>query len=142
MKKYALILSMLFLVHMAFSQDGRIMEQVEAQKVAFFTQTLDLTAKESQSFWPVYNAYQEEERALKKQYRESFKNRNMGDAEAAIAIADYFELQERELSLKKQLYAELKDIIPPSKLVKLNYAEQQFKQKLLERIKKRRESRR
>ena len=34
-------------------------EKIKALKVAHITEQLDLTAKEAQAFWPVYNANEE-----------------------------------------------------------------------------------
>lgn len=143
MKKYWILTILIGLSQLGFGQERgkKVMEQVEAQKVAYFTQTLNLTVEESQVFWPVYNEYQDKVRAMKKQFAGNGRVRNMSDEEAARAIGDFLAMQEEELQLKKQLYADLKMHIPPSKLVILQYAENQFKQKLLERIKKRRESR-
>ena len=143
MKKYWIILVMLLMVNKGFSQEPgpRVMEQVEAQKVAFFTKTLDLTVEESQSFWPIYNKYQDDHKALRQQYSPNFKNRNMSDQEAAKTIEDFLEMEEKMLMLKRQLYSDLSAVMPPGKIVKLQFAEKQFKQKLLDRIKKRRESR-
>lgn len=131
------------LVQWSFAQEvnEKVMEQVEAQKVAFFTQKLNLSVEESQAFWPIYNEYQEKNKALRENYRSDFVKRNMSDAEAAEAIEGYFDKEEKALVLKKQLYRDLEAYISPGKLVRLQVVENQFKQKLLERIKKRRESR-
>jgi hypothetical protein len=142
MKKYGMLIVVLALVQSVFGQERgeRIMEQVEAQKVAYFTQVLDLTPEESQFFWPFYNRYQDKMRELKKQNTGNLRNRDLTDAEAETVIADFFTMKEKELAYQKQLYTDLKGVLPPTKLVKLQFAEQQFKQKLLERIKKRREN--
>ena len=42
-------------------------EKIEAMKVAFITQKLDLSSKEAQVFWPLYNDYQDKLQALRKQ---------------------------------------------------------------------------
>jgi len=143
MKKYLMLIILMAMVQFGISQDrdSKIMEKVEAQKVAFFTQTLDLTVQESQSFWPIYNGYYEKQKTMKKQFSADFRDRNMTEEEAELAISNFLEIQEKELLLKKQLYADLRGVIPASKMVKLQFAEKQFKQKLLERIKKRRDSR-
>ena len=63
MKKYILIL---FVMIGSFSglkaQDGdeTRAEKIQALKIAFITQKLQLTADEAQKFWPVYNQYDNE----------------------------------------------------------------------------------
>ena len=144
MKKYYLMILLLGLVQLAFSQnrDGKVMERIEAQKVAFFTQHLDLTVEESQNFWPIYNKYQELEKELRKQYKPKAQSNDLTEAKAREMIADFFEMEEKQLDLKKGLYADLRGVIPSSKIVKLHFAEKQFKQRLLKQIKENRNNRR
>ena len=46
-----------------FAQSGKLSEdkrkEFEAQKVAFFTQEMDLTPEEATKFWPLYNEMQQ-----------------------------------------------------------------------------------
>lgn len=144
MKKYGLIILLLGLSQLGFSQDrdGRVMERIEAQKVAFFTQHLDLTVEESQNFWPIYNKYQELEKELRKQYKPNAQSKDMTDEKASKMIADFFEMEEKQLDLKKSLFKELNGVIPPQKIMKLHFAEKQFKQRLLKQIKENRNIRR
>ena len=39
-----------------FSQ-GKNMERIRSQRVAFYTEKLELSEKEAEIFWPVYNDY-------------------------------------------------------------------------------------
>jgi len=45
-------------------------EKIEAQRVAFITQELDLTPDEAKVFWPVYNEYD----AKRHEFKKTFKN--------------------------------------------------------------------
>ena len=143
MKKYCLIILFLGLAQLGFSQDrdGRVMERIEAQKVAFFTQHLDLTVEESQVFWPIYNKYRDLGKELRIQYKPEAQSKDMTDGKASKMIADYFEFEEKQLDLKKSLFKELNGVIPPQKIVKLHFAEKQFKQRLLKQIKENRNNR-
>lgn len=67
---------------------------VEALKVAFITQQLNLTAEEAQKFWPVHNSYMAE---LKKA-REANK-----DAELAF--------EEQALSIRKKYNSDFKKVL-------------------------------
>src|SRR5436190_20382368 len=49
-------------------------EHIEALKVSYITQKLNLTKEEAQKFWPVYNEYQDTKDALHKEQREEFKS--------------------------------------------------------------------
>lgn len=116
----------------------RVAQKVEAQKIAFITNALNLTPEESQKFWPLYNEYS----AKEKEFRPEFKERpgNVSEAEANELINKFFENEEKRLILMKNYYQKFKNVIPASKVVKLHFAERKFKEKLLEKIKERREN--
>jgi hypothetical protein len=62
MKKLTIIfLSAVILSLPAIAQrrmTGSEFEQFKSQKIAFITEKLNLTPKEAQAFWPVYNQYE------------------------------------------------------------------------------------
>lgn len=136
MNKYLIIFLIMASLQIGFSQDKtRMHDQIESQKVAFFTQQLELTPGESQAFWPVYNNYQEKVKELRGDVRHDKNHSELSEEEAAARIDQFFERESRELEYKKQLYRDLDGILPPTKLVKLQFAEKQFRQKLLEKLK-------
>ena len=63
MKKVSLIILMVGFGFSLFAQSGKLSEdkrkEFEAQKVAFFTQEMDLTPEEATKFWPLYNEMQQ-----------------------------------------------------------------------------------
>ena len=72
-RKNALVLLVtVFMFNVAFAQPNK-REQREAQKIAFITKLLALTPEEAQKFWPVYNQFEADQKALKKQQKESLK---------------------------------------------------------------------
>ena len=142
MRKYMIIILSLAFFQLGISQDRtKAMEKIEAQKVAFFTKQLDLSPEESQAFWPVYNKYQEQFRSLREGRRPIRKKDGISDEEARELINKFFVTEEKELQLKRQMYADLDGILSPKKMVRLHFAEQQFRQKLLDRVKQRKDKR-
>jgi len=138
-----IIILVLSSLQMGISQrkNKNINDNIEAQRVAFITKQLDLTVQESQVFWPIYNKYSEKLKKLRSDLKSNIKIQNMTEDEAKQAIVKSFELQAMELDLKKELNNQLTGVIPATKIVKLPFVERRFKQKLLERIKDRREKR-
>lgn len=63
MKKVGLVILMIGLSFSLFAQSGKLSEEkrkeFEAQKVAFFTQEMDLSPEEAAVFWPLYNEMQQ-----------------------------------------------------------------------------------
>lgn len=53
-------------------------EHWRAQKVAYLTEVMDLTAEEAQVFWPIYNQAQKEKREAYKAVRQAYANLDKG----------------------------------------------------------------
>ncbi len=139
MKKLFVLLLMAALAMGLNAQQNRpFREKIEAQKVAFITKELNLTVQESQKFWPIYNEYWDKMENLRDGDLLARAGSELSDEKARELINKFLDREESELKLKKQLYNDLRNVLPPTKIVKLHRAEMQFKQKLLEHIKNRR----
>jgi hypothetical protein len=140
MKKLFILLMMFAAVFAAEAQQNRpFRERIEAQRVAFITKELNLSVQESQKFWPIYNEYLDKMEGLRDIDLMGSAGSKLSDDKARELINKFLEREEAELRLKKQLYNDLKNVLPPTKIVKLHRAEMQFKQKLLEHLKNRQE---
>ncbi len=120
-------------------------EKIKAFKTAHITEQLDLTSSEAEKFWPVYNEFDKKLMALREKERSEImsKLRNDGvdtltDEEANVIIDRVLVMKTTELEYRKELVANLKEVLPPKKIIKLNRAEESFKRMLLERLKERR----
>ncbi len=120
-------------------------EKIKALKTAHITEQLDLTSSEAEKFWPVYNEFDKKLMALREKERSEImsKLRNDGvdtltDEEANVIIDRVLVMKTTELEYRKELVANLKEVLPPKKIIKLNRAEESFKRMLLERLKERR----
>ena len=138
MKRYILLISMVLSMGMAFAQDGQLQDKIEAQRIAFITEQLELTPEEAQEFWPIYNQYRDEEIALNKQKIPAKGMALMSDAEAAQHLDKVLDIEQQALSAKIAYTDRLKGILTPRKILKLYAAERQFKERLLRIINQRR----
>lgn len=144
-----LIPILIFLISFsAFAQrDGKMSERIKAQKVAFITEKLDLSADEAAKFWPVYNEFEDTKdrirskdlRAIKLQMRD---NPDMSEKEADELLDKLMKAENDMHAAKLKLVKDLKKIIPSDKIIKLKAAEDEFNKKLLEKLKEFREKRR
>src|SRR5688572_30493116 len=87
--------------------DGNRKEKLDAMKIAFITQELDLTSQEAQTFWPVYNQFDNELDALRKARKTALSDARdefdtMSDAELAKTIDSELNFQQQELDLRKK----------------------------------------
>ena len=142
MKKLLLILVLLLSLNIAAQHKNR--ERIKALKVSFITERLDLSSKEAQEFWPVYNEYekqtsairQEEVRALRKEIKENINT--MTDEKATTLLAKLNDAETRMLNLRIDFSKRLSSIIPAKKIILLKVAEDDFKRKMLEEYKRQR----
>lgn len=127
----------------AFGQGGKKMrERLKAQKVAFITEQLDLTADEAQKFWPIYNAHEKEMEMLRFNSREKQHGLNiksMTEEEARKALTEMVAFENEEHRLKTDLIHNLSTAIPAKKIILLRKAEWEFKKTVLEEMRKRRD---
>ena len=147
MKNYKLLIVSLFLITIAsFGQDGPLRgrfkekkEQIKALKVAFITTELNLTPDEAAKFWPLFNAFEDKQQEIKKQKLKVYLERadsnsidKLSDKEAASLLSQMESTEDELYQLKKKFVANLKGILPSTKVLKLKKAEEQFSKKLLQ----------
>lgn len=137
MKKYILIITMFIAFNSnIMAQKG---ERLEAMKIGFITERLNLTADEAKVFWPVYNKFTEELKKLRlstkgKITEEMADMPNMNDTEAEKVLADMVNFKINEAELIKKYAAEFKKVLPIKKVVLLFKAENDFKRELLKQL--------
>lgn len=137
MKKYILIIAMFIAFNSnLMAQKG---ERIEAMKIGFITERLNLTADEAKVFWPVYNKFTEELKKLRlstkgKITEEMADMPNMTEAEAEKVLADMVNFKINEAELIKKYAAEFKKVLPIKKVVLLFKAENDFKRELLKQL--------
>lgn len=121
-------------------------ERVEAMKIGFLTERLDLSPEEAKSFWPIYNKYQDELEALRKGRRDNLINARqnfdeMSDGEVAKAVDTELQFRQSELDIIRKYDPQFRKVLPIKKVARLYQAEEAFKRKLLEMLQERREGR-
>lgn len=122
------------------------MQEIKTQKIAFLTQRMDLTPDESQKFWPVYNQYDKEVDAVRKETREFHKSMKhdaeITEADASVAIDKELASRQKELDIRKKYATEFKKTIGAIKTMKLGKAEREFNKELIKRVHERMDERR
>ena len=126
MKKLLLILT-IFITSVTFAQDPDqvdkpLPERVEALKIAFISQRLELTPDEAQKFWPIYKNYETELRQLLRDQ----KGNN-----------DPLERDKKINDLRFKFRPEFARIIGQPRANKLFGAEHEFRRVLMEQLKNR-----
>lgn len=142
MKKIvSIIFVLLFLVRAGFAQGGDRRDRVEALRVAYITDGLELSVEESQRFWPIYNEMEEKRKKIKAEMKNSRDIQGMTESEADKFIRANFEKERAILDLKYSYYDKFKTVLSAKRLAKLPELERNFRKELLKRVKQRREGR-
>jgi len=114
-------------------------QKMEAYKIAFFTEGLELTSEEAQQFFPIFNERERKMKALKREYRPDKRSNfdAMNEAEIQQLLDRHFEMRQRELDLNKEYAAKFIKVLPPRKVFKIRHLEREFKRTIMNEFKKR-----
>ncbi|HHG83240.1 MAG TPA: hypothetical protein ENJ82_00695 [Bacteroidetes bacterium] len=112
---------------------------LESVRIAFFTKKLALTPNEAKVFWPVYDAYQSEVKAVKTAMRRDLKAAknnfaDMSDAEIENAVDHYLKTKRDMVDVSEKYHSQFKQVLPIRKVAMLYKAEQEFTKLLLKRL--------
>ncbi|MDO6760077.1 sensor of ECF-type sigma factor [Tamlana sp. 2_MG-2023] len=142
MKKLLLILVLFSSLTMLAQKNKK--DHIKSLKVAYITEKLNLSSKEAQEFWPIYNTYEdnrskikhEEIRSIRNEIKSNFEAMTDEDAQVLIDKLNDSEIKLHELEM--DFSKELSKILPPKKIILLKVSEEDFKRKMFEEFKKRR----
>ncbi len=121
------------------NEPGSRHEKMEAQRIAFITQQLNLTPEEAQAFWPVYNEYDAKRHEMRKSFRESSDLKKdqldkLTEAEASQILDNQIIEAQRFLDLRKEYHAKFKSVLPAIKVLKLYESERDFQKMLIDKL--------
>lgn len=130
MKKRFLFISFSLLLYcfaMAQQPDKKAANKTEVIRIAYITRQLNLTPQEAQQFWPVYNAYMNELRKVKKSQDE---------------IDDEILFEETILQVRKKYRPEFKKILVDQERVNKTFTvERSFRELLRKELDNRKKAR-
>jgi len=104
-------------------------EKIEARKIAFLTDVLDLTAAEAQTFWPAYNDYKKADKELKAVLR------SKENADAKTQLHARLDYEVDSVTLKKEYTLKVEELLGADRALLLIKSERKFREKLLNRFK-------
>ena len=136
---FATLLVASLMVSCSKKNDEDRSEQIKVQKIAFFTEKLNLTAEEAQIFWPVYNEYWQRKNTIIEERRAAMQfcaeNIEKLSEEEIERYADmYINFHKQESDLLIEFNEKFKEVLPASKVMKLYLADYEFKTYLLKQI--------
>lgn len=139
------IITMLIFIGSTYGQRRmrtEAMEKVEAYRMEYFTKNLELTPKESEMFWPIYNDFQAKKEAIRKSNEGRRKVELMSDAEVENYLIDHLAQEQKMLDLKKDFFRQVKSVLPIRKVAMIPRTEKNFRKEILAEMRKRRQANR
>lgn len=117
-------------------------EEITSQKIAFFSQELNLTPQEAEKFWPIYNASWH---ARGRARRETMNNLNklnqaleanppVSDTQIQALSDTYIQSYKKEGDLYISYFNDFKKVLPLRKAVKVFSAEEKFRVVLIKQL--------
>lgn len=109
-------------------------DRINAAKVAFFTQQLDLSVVEAEKFWPIYNEYNKEVEQARAGIRGAMMKMNDPNKKAdelKAALKEYTDSQKKEAQLTENYINKLMRVMPVEKVAKVFTTEDMFRMQLL-----------
>ena len=109
------------------------MEKMKSARVAFLTNELDLSSKEAEAFWPVYNQAQEERDAAYKETRETYRaltaaiKEGKDDKSVSALLQAYLKASKVPAQLDEEYLPEFLKVLPATKVAKLYISEEKFR---------------
>jgi hypothetical protein len=138
-----LLVLMFFGVGLQAQQDRsqrfqKAMEEMQAERVSFLTTRLELTVDEAQKFWPVYNEYLKKREEMMWGRRERFNRdsnpEQASDEEMKRILNEMLDQEIKLAQLKKEYYTKIQELLPVRKVMRLQRAEQDFMNHMLNQI--------
>lgn len=136
----------LLVTSLSFSQGFKEKrEKVKALKVAYITEQLELTTDEAQKFWPIYNAFDENQSELRHEKMRAILDRfkpgnveKLSEKDASNSLIQMEKIEEDLFNLKKKFIKDLQSVISAKKIIKLKKAEEDFNRELLKQMREKR----
>lgn len=115
-------------------------EKIKALKIAHITEQLDLTEKEAQVFWPIYNANSEIQNKLREESskrRKEKKAEDLTETEAKELLLFAMKNEKEKQELQAKYINNLLTVLPAKKVIALMRADRSFRKKMIEEFKQR-----
>lgn len=111
-------------------------DKIKTLKIAYLTEKLNLTSKEAQTFWPIYNDYQEEKQKLRNKGSVKIISKikdadNVSEKDAAQLLDKVILYEVEENKIFENFIAKITKVISSKKTLVLLRSEEDFKRQLI-----------
>ena len=116
-------------------------QKIESEKIAYYTQAIDLTPEEAKVFWPVFDSIEKEQFALQKAERKAFHalqealKEGKGEAEIDALLNEYLKAGEANVDLHAKNVGRYKAVLPAAKVARFFTAKENFRRHMFSSLK-------
>ena len=124
-------------IQYSFSQATATKDKMEAIKIGFLTERLDLTPEQAKGFWPLYNEYTAKRKELKSKIGAlgiESRLEQLTEDQISQELKQIYMVREAELELEKEYMQKFTRFISNRKVAKLYKAEREFVKILLKKL--------
>jgi len=142
-KQIWIVSVLLWISFTGFSQEKKMrfeenMADMQAERVSFLSNKLQLTVDEAEKFWPIYNEYlkkrEEQFFGRHKQMPRNFNPEDATDQELETMLNNILDQDVKLAEIKKEYFNKIRGILPVKKVLLLHRAEQDFMNHMLNKI--------
>ena len=117
-------------------------EQIQAERIAYFTEKIGLTSEEAQLFWPIYNEMDRKRSSLFEEKTSIFQTftrdaDKLTERQINELLNRLENINKQEGGLHSEFDAKFRRVLSPQKVMKLYVAETGFRNYLLQTMRER-----
>lgn len=150
MKKILILTGLILSFWSLSAQRENNFDRIKALKAAYLTDKVNLSSKEAEMFWPIYNKYEKALYQLKivtirdlmQQIRQKGGVDQLSEGEATDFLGRYKKLNQDIFQKEQEKIKELEKVLSARQLIKLYRAEESFKKELIKKLRQERMKRR
>ena len=123
--------------------------KIKALKIAFLTEELNLTTKEAEKFWPVYNSYSDKLHQLERVEKHNLTSKvkqdgginSISEEDAKLIVNKIKNIDNQIYTIKIELDTKLTKILSYKKILLLKSAEKDFVRNLMRKYRRKKMNR-
>ncbi len=144
MKKVLIVIVLMAATFTGWAQkptpNGNAKSKLEAARIAMITERLNLSPAQAEKFWPLYNQFAQERRAMQQQMLQTRKGIDMQtltEAQSKKMVQAHQQFKQDKLDLENKYVNRINDVISARQIVALKKAEDDFRKMILNRLEQR-----
>jgi len=133
-----LLFMMVFPVPISAQDDSKMFKEetkltraiIKLKRRKIIAINIDMTDKEAQAFWPIYEKYtssmtfvNDQKFKLISEYRDAYLKKNLSEATALKLLEEFLKIERSKLNFKKLYIPRFQKVLPPKKVVRFYQVE-------------------